>query len=516
MKKIIEKNILNTFSWVGVCLITFISVNAWSKGEFVKRHQSLNDLRLFFLAEADVDSESVLDVTEDAISDEIKEDEEGILLDVDSDEGEIDLESLEELAEGESTDRYGITYGLSTTATGSWLSRSDSNVSHYEYAQLNGFLQYQPSEAWEWHLGVRADYDKQVGSPDFEAFKLDYDEIYLRHRTDQFSFTIGSQIVLWGVADEVAPTDQVSVQDLTRGLIPDWENRHRAYPMLRFEYFMDSRKLDAIWLPDFRAAELPNDDSIWAPIKRDTGQVFAPLRSFQVSQITIGEDDDGSGGGGLRYSVTAEGFDYSIALLRVKRSLPYYKLSNETLNILRTNPNPLAILTASDDNLIETHPYSWVVGGDITFQAWDVTWRLEGAFSSEKPATKQTLDYTTYDGFDWVFSGEFYPGDGDDRLNLQLVGSTINANDKLVDRKRVYSLNGQYEGLYSNERWRLRVRFNHGLNLHDDFIATEFAFLGWEPHEFYLASYFFDGSPRSVGGFFKNNNMFTIGWRGEF
>ena len=116
--------------------------------------------------------EIIIDISETATDSEENEEETNIL-DIESDDGGLDLEAIEGLAAEESGDSYGFKTGFSTIVTGSWLSRSDSDVSHYEYAQFNGFLQYQPNDTWEWYFGIRADYDKQVGQPDFEDLTFD-------------------------------------------------------------------------------------------------------------------------------------------------------------------------------------------------------------------------------------------------------------------------------------------------------------------------------------------------------
>lgn len=429
----------------------------------------------------------------------------------------IDQETLADLDVGTPS---AFDPSLKLDVSGGRLPRSKSLSDYYFYSLALATLQYQWSNQWEVKTGLRLDASKQedISRSDFS---LDYAENYIRYRTDHYRLTLGSQIVLWGIADEVAPTDQVSVQDLTQGIVPRWQDRHRAYPMIRWEYFRGDSKWDVLWMPWFRPAEIPDDEHIWAVANKARGTLFGfapnPVQQVLVQEGHIHREKSGSGGAGMRFSQKAEGFDYSLTAQRIRRSFPYYQLSEPVRQSLLINPfDPYSAIAQSDDTWLEIHPYTWIVGGDLAFIYKDITWRFEGAYSSDRPATEVDLSVNNYPSYDWVFSGEFYPGDGDDRLNLQLVGSYLDTDDKLIDRKRLYYLNGQYEGLYANNRWRWRMRFNHGLNLHDDFISSEIAFLGWEPHEFYWAAHLFDGSPRSYGGYYKNNTIINFGWRGEF
>ena len=60
------------------------------------------------------------------------------------------------------------------------------------------------------------------------------------------------------------------------------------------------------------------------------------------------------------------------------------------------------------------------------------------------------------------------------------------------------------------------MRFIVGLNTNDIYINPEIAFLGWEPNEFYLAGHYFDGSNGTIGGYWQEDSMITLGWRGKF
>jgi hypothetical protein len=63
------------------------------------------------------------------------------------------------------------------------------------------------------------------------------------------------------------------VQDATRFVLDDLEDRRRAVLALRWEEFVGEYKLDALYVPFFRAAELPDEDSIWSPVDRSRGRI---------------------------------------------------------------------------------------------------------------------------------------------------------------------------------------------------------------------------------------------------
>jgi hypothetical protein len=156
------------------------------------------------------------------------------------------------------------------------------------------------------------------------------------------------------------------------------------------------------------------------------------------------------------------------------------------------------------------------VGGDIAVEAAGATWRLEGVWLSDTPATRLDGRYTTVESINWGAAVEFYPGDGDTRVNIQLTGSNmINAPD-VLDRTAIYSINGSVETPFAHNRWRAKTRFFVGLGENDIYINPEIAYIGWEPHEIYLEGHYFQGGDGTPGGFHEDHSLLTLGWRVRF
>ena len=131
--------------------------------------------------------------------------------------------------------------------------------------------------------------------------------------------------------------------------------------------------------------------------------------------------------------------------------------------------------------------------------------------------TRRDLGYTTSEALAWGGGVEFHPGDGDTRVNLQLIGmNLIDAPSTVIDRKEIYSLNGEIETPFDRDRWRAKIGFYAGLNDKDVYLNPEIAFLGWEPHELYLALHYFEGDDNTFGGFHEDHSSINLGWRADF
>ncbi len=396
------------------------------------------------------------------------------------------------------------------------FTRSSSSVDHVEYINASAHAKWQLSSNWEVQIAARLDGNYQHGDKgaDNDELNLDYGNNFLRYRDQSMRLTVGSDTVRWGKMDTFSPTDNVSSLDMSRGVLFEWGEAYRSAPIVRGEFFFDNGKLDVVYLPYFREAELSDKENVWYPVNIEEGAILGfgstPLLKTLLQNGKIDDDiNETDGGFGIRYSTTLNSMDFDLTVQRVKLSTPYYQI-NPTIV---ANP---ALMNQEKYALIEKHPRSWVIGGDTEFQAGYFLLRFEAAWFSDLPATTSRLQYETYDGLKWAGGAEFYPGDGDTRVNLQLSGSHIDEKEKIIDRDNIVNLSGEVETLFSNNRWKLSGRFNLGLDEKDIYISPEVAYLGWEPFEMYSAIHYLDGNDNTLGGFYENNTMVTFGWRGQF
>lgn len=384
---------------------------------------------------------------------------------------------------------------------GGWLTDSGNpaNSSNYLRTDIHARMDLAPD--WEAYASARVHAWHQGGDPDFRRGELDYGDTWLRHRGERHRLTVGAQTVLWGRVDEIPPTDRLSVHDATRFALDGLSERRRSVPAIRFEHFHGNFKTDLLWVPAFRAAELPHRDSIWHPVDRRNGRLIGiepdPLLADLVTNADFRDDDSGHGGVGIRLSQAGRGFDYAMTLQSARHSLPYYEF---------TQP---ATFTAR-------HPRTTVIGGDFGLAVGSSTWRFEAAWLSDVPVTTQDLRMETVRGIDWVAGVEFYPGDADTRVNVQLASQHLLNTPDILDRHDIHAINGEIEMIFANYRWRGSLRYSIGLDAHDVYLNPELAWIAHEPHEFYLAWHYLDGDDDTPGGFYQANDLLTLGWRARF
>jgi hypothetical protein len=390
---------------------------------------------------------------------------------------------------------------------------------HGQFLHATGGLAWQAAATTELRLTARGDAFWQSGWRDYSEALLDYDEVYLRHRWSRMRVTAGAQRIAWGRVDEIAPTDRLSVVDLTRMVLDRLPERRRTVPAVRAEWFGLPGKLDLVWIPAFRPAELPDDDSAWHPVNRRDGRLLGlPRSDLQRTLVQAGrfdDDESGSGGGALRYSRELSGFDYALTAQRVRHSTPYYELDDRVRRALATGASVPAAVALAPDTFVGRHPYTWVLGGDAGFVTGRTAWRAEAAWLSAVPVTDAVGAFDTVDAINAVIGAEFYPGDRDIRVNLQLGANVLLGPASLLDRRRRYFTNGTVFYPFGHGRFEFETRYALGLNTRDVYINPELRFLFLDAQQFYVAAHVFRGSDDTLGGFFHDNSGVTLGWRAK-
>ena len=379
-------------------------------------------------------------------------------------------------------------------------SGSESETSIYGHLSVSA--NWQPTPNWELQLAARADAYDEDDVNSFTTARGDYGDSFVRYRGDGFRLTLGTQTVVWGRMDGLPIADRVSTVDLRRFVLDELEDSRLSNPMLRLEAPVAGGQIDLVWLYDFRAAELPPKDSVWYPANLTTGRLLGISPDDVPPAAILGskfdeDEPDGDGGFGARYTRTHSFADIGVTVARTRQSTPYFRL-------------------AAPGRFEAEHPRSWSMGADAALDAMGATWRLELLYASDNPVTRSDLRYTTTPSMQWGAGVEFHPGDGDARVIVQLIGTNLVGAPDILDRKEIYSVNGEVVVPFDRERWRAKVNYYFGLDDKDVFVNPELSFLEFEPHEFYVSGYYFDGGDRTFGGFHEDHSSINVGWRTKF
>lgn len=380
---------------------------------------------------------------------------------------------------------------------------SDGGVSHH--AHVDGVVEVDFDASWRGEIAARLDtwQDHASTTAGRSETKADLDALFLQWRGgEQHRATLGYQIVRWGKTDEISPVDRVVREDWSRPF-EELADRRRALPMLRYEYFGQGRTLDVIWRPWFQEAEMPRLDSPWSPIDQSGGRILGfapnPAMAALVSTGRFVDEADGGAGWGARLSSSQRGYDWALSLQRWRRSTPYYAVD----------------LSGGTPVFNGQHPFSTVLGGELSAALGPITTRAEIAYVADEPVTLDTtLAYTTVPAFEAVAGIDWWPGDQDTLVVMQLAWRQLDKGGRdLLDHSHALALTGSVRTEWGRGNWQSRLRYSIGLDRRDTYFNPSITWSGLESQQITLGGHWFSGEASSPGGYYKNNDLIYLEWR---
>jgi hypothetical protein len=130
----------------------------------------------------------------------------------------------------------------------------------------------------------------------------------------QLDLRLGRQRIVWGTAEKVSVIDNVNPLDLS----DPWDlGRRLASDALRLKAYVSVLTVEAVYLPYFRPALLPEDSSALVGVPAGLPPVPVNLRV-----VTPGDDPRGNTTLGLRLAATLGGWDLAASYLYGRQSLP--------------------------------------------------------------------------------------------------------------------------------------------------------------------------------------------------
>jgi hypothetical protein len=227
-------------------------------------------------------------------------------------------------------------------------------------------------------------------------------EAYVDVRLGRLDVRAGRQIIAWGRADGVNPTDNLSGQNLTL-LVPDDVDRRLGTMAVRASYYLGDVSVTGVWLPEFRGHEF----ALPAPPPGVTFLRGAPR--WPGNQWA------------LRLEQTGRAVDWSVS---------YFKGGD-------TSPDLSAALGAEGVPAIRlSHHRVRVLGGDMAANLGRFGLRAEGAYVKTDDA--DGTDPFTKNPFVFVVAGADRTFGGSLNLNVQYLFRYVMHDPEAGLRSRSY------------------------------------------------------------------------------
>ena len=148
-------------------------------------------------------------------------------------------------------DRLGIT---GSVRTGYWSSTRDLDAEDHLGA---GMIWMKSTRSLNNHVSFLAEGWASLRGPfDDGDATGELREAFVDLRFGKLDVRAGRQIIAWGRADGVNPTDNLTGEDLTL-LVPDDDDCRLGTTAVRASYYLGDVSVTALWLPEFRGLKFP-------------------------------------------------------------------------------------------------------------------------------------------------------------------------------------------------------------------------------------------------------------------
>lgn len=332
--------------------------------------------------------------------------------------------------------------------------------------------------------------------------KLDGQNVMLSWVGESSRLSAGYGIVRWGKTDEISPVDRVVAADFTRFNLNTIEERRRAVPLLRWQWFGEDINVDMLYRPWFRKARMPAFKSIWSPVDRRDGRIAGfpdddPALIAAVKNLPFKDSAGGSGGAAARVSGLYEGIDWGLSLQRQRRSTPYYRVEED---------NGKAIFVGK-------HPFRWIAGGEMAMAIGKLTMRAEAVYMSAEPVTREDGSYQTVPAWEAVAGIDWWPGDKDTLVVVQLATRWLDTSEPVKDQVTTVALTGSVNTEWGRGDWEARGRYFVALNQNEYYFNPYVTWKRFAPHELIVGAHVFGGSERTVMGYYDDNDQVYLEWK---
>lgn len=212
-------------------------------------------------------------------------------------------------------------------------------------------------------------------------------ELYLRREVGPVSLRVGRQLMAWGRADGLNPTDNLSPRDYTL-LVPEDGDQRRGSEAVSTVVHSDPNDFTVVWFP--RAA------SHTLPLPETPGVQFVVTRPPRQPQWA------------LKWEGRADGIDGSVSYFHGFDLMPDFTVGAPS---------------AAGLNVVLRNQRTRVLGADLSVVRNDVVWRAEAAWSRTESAGPQDFQHKKPQL--WLVAGGEWPFGEHTTAGLQLTAKRV-------------------------------------------------------------------------------------------
>ena len=367
-----------------------------------------------------------------------------------------------------------------------------------------------------------------------EFVEMQLREAWAGYYHKYFSVEFGKKISIWGMADEMNPTDLICAEDLRWFFTYDKPSRKIGAYQAALAFAFGNFKLEGVWIPVFSPTILPESDQDWTPWKLQLFYNFVDLFpeyvDYQPDRFLDNKIANSSGA--LRFAGVAGPVDFELVAYDGWDHLPIFDVV--------IDPDPMRLLAGKKPLILrEEYQRFNAFGGSLTGAIGPTTFRVEGAYYTDKyfmhaidpalldPGTMITAYNTLVDlqsstfrskkssfnvvgGLDFRQGSWFY-------TNLQYFHMQIlDYDDALLDEELENGIQGKVEFTMLDDTLKLAIDGAYNFSQEDWLAKPYVAYLLTDALEVQGGVSLFGGDYRTNFGEFDQNDYAFVKMRYTF
>ncbi|GAB6098968.1 hypothetical protein JCM16358_08470 [Halanaerocella petrolearia] len=365
-------------------------------------------------------------------------------------------------------------------------------------------------------LDYKKDNSELKTTLNFDSSKEDtanIEETFMRLYYDNFDLVAGKKKVVWGKGDRLHVVDNLTGEDLTDFVNPDYLDRQIGEEMIKLNYYLGNGTLEAVYTPEFTSDQYAESGN-WKSslIENKLGKINKLFGSdLQLGDLEQ-EDDDGQFA--LRYTNSKSGYDYGFSLYQGYLRSPSITNANNPSN------------TKIDYDRVTT------LGTEFSSVIAGVNSRAELAYylTEDRSGTDPTVHNNKVA---WLVGGDKDIGLHNVNINLQIKSELVLDKDEVKDNTNLatrkididYNQDGDYftnlvaleiTDKFKNETILPSITLTYNVEDHDYMLDNEIEYKLKDDTSLKLNYKLFAGDEDTNFGQFDDNDYLSATFKYDF
>ncbi len=348
----------------------------------------------------------------------------------------------------------------------------------------------------------------------FDDDRLIFQEGYLKYASDFFEVSVGSQIRVWGVFDELSELDILTLKNTQRVLFDDGVDLRRPLNVAYLSKYFGDSKLELVLNFGNESGYYNNVNDTFYGIKKDEKSIRGAEipAAFQnvIPSLGVVNKPRETMGFASRLSFSFNSNDVQLVASKMLSDLPNIILTEQLLLEARSLIlNPATLQTGLEMEYQEIT----TLGGAFVRQMGKFLFKAELAYKDGYTLLTQDLYNVQLSRISSNVGGEYEFDASNSTIRFQINSIMYQTPEELALDNESHLLAGEFVTFFMGEKLRTSFRFSYELEDQGYMISPRLSYDLNDNSKIGLRAFIFGGNELSDLGYHQNDNFFELEYR---